>query len=245
MTPPSLALARSIIPGIAAAEDVTIITPDSPDITRALAYLVVAKAGGLSVADARKRVSLYIPALASDIEDVIALVWSAAPRPITAPAMLLSEGAWAGAEDDDAPGATLAGVVGHEAGHRRRDVAVRDATQPLPVVGSALWALTYLVHAPVRGWDEGTCYTSDMTADVVLRGTTPGDAFARASSALRSGIYRLDTVTERVGIDALRSCADSLSRGALHGVGSPMHGVMRALRAKGWDAGEWNAVIDA
>lgn len=243
MSPPSLDLSRAIaldgvtIPGAA------IVTPDSPDVARALAYLTVAASSPLSIAEARSRVSIYLPELVDDVQDVLALVWSAAPRPLTAPALILSDGAWGGAQDDGAPGATLAGVLAHELGHRRRDLATRASTQPLPVIGSALWATTYLVHAPVRGWDEGTCYTSDMQADVILRGASVGDAFARAKEALRSPIYRLDAITERVGLDALRSCADSLERGVLHGEDTPMHAVLRALVARGWDAGPWAAAI--
>ena len=243
MTPPPLDLARDVALDLATEHGVTLITPDSPDVTRALAYLAVSTAGTLSLAEARQRVSVYLPELVSDLEDVLSLVWPAAPRPLTAPALILSEGAWRGAQGDDAPGATLAGILAHELGHRRRDLAVRASTQPLPVIGSALWATTYLLHAPVRGWEEGTCYTSDMQADVILRGSRVADALARALEALRSPLYRLDALTERVGTDALRSCADSLERGVLHGEDTPVHDVLRALVAGGWDPGEWRAAI--
>ncbi len=222
MTTVPIDLARAVAASECAAAGVTLVTPDSPSLLRSAAYLSVAALTPLTVAEARERVSLYVPSLVSDVAALIAGVTSLAPM-LDKPAVLVGERAWS-------DGNILAGVIGHELGHRRRDVATRGACG---VVCSALWGVTYLAHPAVRLWEEGTCMTSDVTAAVILRDLAPDAAADEAQRALRS-IYNADPASLAIGGDAIESCAASLRAGVLHGKGTAIESVLRALVAKGW-----------
>jgi Zn-dependent protease with chaperone function len=229
-----LDMARAVAASECEAAGVTLITPESLSMLRLAAYLTVTATTPLTLEQARERVSLYVPRLAADLVDLARLASPALGNliAIDRACVVVGDGAW-----ND--GALLAGVIAHELGHHRRDVATRGG---LGVVGSALWGLAYLAHPAVRLWEEGTCYTCDVTAAVILRGVDPLAAGDDAERSLRS-IYRADPLSLAIGSDAIRACVASLRARQLHGVDTSIHRVLRALVKRGWDAGAWAAVI--
>lgn len=231
MMPIPLDMARAVAADECEAAGVTLVTPESLPALRLAAYLTVTATTSLTLAQARERVSLYVPQLAADLAHLAAPALGGAVA-LDRPCIVVGEGAWG-------DGALLAGVIAHELGHHRRDLATRGG---LGVVGSALWGLAYLTHPAVRLWEEGTCYSCDVTAAVILRGVDPLVAGDDAERSLRS-IYRADPLSLAIGSDAIRSCVASLRARQLHGTGTSIHHVLRALVKRGWDAGAWASVI--
>lgn len=240
MTLPDLDLVRSVVRAEARRVGLTLVTPDSPSLARSAVRLAIAAwSTTLDLEAVEQRVSFYVPRLAADVRNLLSRIHSVAGDvldvvDLEAPAVYLSSRAW------DVDGATLAGVWSHERGHNHRDKAVRAA---MGIVGSALWGGAYLVHPGIRGWEEGTCYTSDVAARVVLAGDDPGAVAAGAFVSLKG--YDLDAVGEATATAAIRSAAASLKAGALPGVGTPLHETLRALVAGGWDPGPWAEAIAA
>lgn len=234
-----LDLARSVVRDEARRVGLTLVTPDSPSLARSAVRLAIAAWSPLTLEEVDQRVSFYVSRLASDVRGLLARIHPAADAAaevidLEAPAVYLSSKAW------DVDGATLLGVWSHERGHDRRDRAARATLGP---IGSALWGGAYLVHTVVRGWEEGTCYTSDVTARVILAGDDP-EAVARGALVSLRG-YDLDAQGEATAADTIRSAALSLKAGQLPGVGTPLHETLRALRSRGADLGRWNDVVDA
>ena len=234
-----LDLARSVVRDEARRVGLTLVTPDSPSLARSAVRLAIAAWSPLTLEEVDQRVSFFVPRIASDVRSLLARIHPAAGAAadaidLEAPAVYLSSKAW------DVDGATLAGVWSHERGHDRRDRAVRAT---MGVVGSALWGGAYLVHPTIRGWEEGTCYTSDVASRVVLAGDDP-EAVARGALVSLRG-YDLDAQGEATAADTIRSAALSLKAGQLPGVGTPLHETLRALRSRGADLGRWNDVVDA
>lgn len=229
-----LDMARAVAADECEAAGVTLLTPESLSVLRTAAYLTVTATTPLTLAQAQQRVSLYVPRLAADVADLARLAVPAlgGVLALDRPCIVVGEGAWG-------DGPLLVGVIAHELGHHRRDLATRGG---LGVVGSALWGLAYLTHPAVRLWEEGTCYTCDVTAAVVLRGVDPLAAGDDAERSLRS-IYRADPLSFAIGSDAIRSCVASLRARQLHGTDTSIHRVLRALVKRGWDAGAWASVI--
>lgn len=240
MTAPlDLDLARSVVRAEARRVGLTLVTPDSPSVARSAVRLAIAALSPLTAEDVALRVSFYVPRLAHDVLELLSRLHPAAGAAaealdLEAPAVYLSSRAW------DVDGATLASVWSHERGHGNRDKAVRAAAG---VIGSALWGGAYLVHPVVRGWEEGTCYTSDVTARVVIAGDDP-EAVARGALVSLKG-YDLDSQGEATAADAIRSSALSLKAGALPGVGTPTHETLKALVRAGWEPGPWAEAIGA
>ena len=193
--------------------------------------------------------ALARPFVAQLAVDVRALLTLAAPGAVPAsllarPAVVIGDGVWSppGTDDASGAGAVLAGVVGHELSHALRDRATRDVCG---VVCSVLWATAYLAHPAVQLWEEGTCKTSDVTADVILHGRKPDDAYERAMIGLRGPLYSDDARARVIAQDAVRSAVMSLRAGQLPGADTAMHDVLRRCRKHGADLGAWNAVVDA
>lgn len=239
MTTLDLDLVRTVCRAEARRVGVTLITPDSPSLARAAVRLTIAALSPLTVEEVGQRVSFFVPRLAAEVIELLARLHpaigaAAEVLDLEAPAIYLSSRAW------DVDGVTLAGVVAHERGHDHRDKATRAT---MGVIGSALWGSAYLVHRVVRGWEEGTCYTSDVTARVVIAGEDPDEVALGAVGSLRG--YDLDASGEAQAVASIRSAARSLKAGALPGVGTPIHETLRALRREGASFGRWDDVIDA
>jgi hypothetical protein len=233
-----LDLVRTVVREESRRVELPAVAPDAPSLSRATARLAIAAWSPLDVEEVDQRVSFYVPRLVRDVRELLGRIPAATlvaeGIDLDGGLVYLSSRAW------DVDGATLAGVWAHERGHHLRDKAVRAA---VGVVGSALWGGAYLVHPTIRGWEEGTCYTCDVAARVILAGDDP-DAVARGALVSLRG-YDLTAQGEAIATAAIRSAAASLKAGALPGVGTPLHETLRALRAKGADFERWNDVIDA
>lgn len=234
-----LDLVRSVVRAEARRVGLTLVTPDSPSIARSALRLAIAAWSPLTLEEVEQRVSFFVPRIASDVRSLLERIHPAVGDvadviDLDAPAVYLSSKAW------DVDGVTLGGVWAHERGHDRRDRAVRAT---MGVIGSALWGGAYLVHPTIRGWEEGTCYTSDVVARVVLAGDDP-EAVARGALVSLRG-YDLDGPGEATAADAIRSAALSLKAGALPGVGTPIHETLQALARAGWKPGPWAEAIGA
>lgn len=233
MTAPAIDIQRRAAVERARARGVPLVTPDSPSALREAAALLVSATSDRTFADVRAGVSFYVPRL---VGKALALL----PRAITdvlavagfsvddAGLVLLSERAW-----NERPAATLA----HELSHANRDAAVSAGS----VIASATWALGYLAHPTLRGWEEGTCRVNDLVGLVVLEGVPVDDALAAAKEG--AALYGLSDAGREVYFAALDSAADSLRAGVLPGEGTEVHAMLRALRREGWDAGQWAAAI--
>ena len=233
MTPLSLDLARRIVREACEDAGVTLVTPDSAELLRLAVHLSAAAASSLTLPEVRAEVSVYVPRLVSDVIDLLPSAIGGVVD-LDAPAVIVSQTAW-----DDA--ALLIGTVAHELNHDRRDDAVR-ARALVPVVGSALWAVTYLAHPMVRAWEEGVSYHADLVVLVVLRGVDP----ITAGNAVRESLkhYRLDAAALALANDAIDSAVASLLAGELPGAGTTIHAMLRRLVAAGWEPpAQWARAI--
>ena len=133
----------------------------------------------------------------------------------------------------------LVGVGAHEVGHHLQDERAREAAG---VVGSVVHGAAYLFHELVRADSEVTCYTHDLTAQVVVGDADPDAYRIGLVDVLRSS-YVLEPRAVDHAATALRSAVASLRARQLPGVGTPLHELLRALAAGGWDPGPWAAAI--
>lgn len=233
MTAPALDLQRRVVTARAAARGVPLVTPDSPSALREAAALLVTATSDRTYADVRAGVSFYVPRL---VGKALALL----PRTVTdvldvagfrvseAGLVLMSEHAWS-----ERP----AGTWAHECSHHLRDLAVSAGG----VIGSAAWALGYLTHGTVKGWEEGTCRVNDLVGLVVFDGIPVDDALIAAKKG--ADLYGLDDTGRALYFAALDSAADSLRAGQLPGVDTEVHRIARMLRREGWDAGPWAEAV--
>jgi hypothetical protein len=229
MTAPSIALQRRVVTERARSVNVPLVTPDSPSALREAAALIVSATSERTYAEVREGVSFYAPRVVgrtlSLLPSAVTGVLEVAGFNVSATGLvLLSERAW-----NERPASTWA----HERSHELRDAVVSAGG----VVSSVAWAVGYLAHPTIRGWEEGTCRVNDLVGLVVFEGWPVDDALTAAK--VGAALYRLDDPGREVYLAALDSAADSLRAGQLPGVDTEVHHIARMLRREGWDAGPW------
>lgn len=234
----ALETARAVAREMCSARGVRLVTPDDAPVLRFVVHMSIALASPLTPAQIRERVSVYVPRLVANVVDLLPDE-IAALLDVDAPLILLSASAWS---DGDA----LSSVLAHELGHNARDLAVRASAPDLPLaplVASVLWGVGYLAHARIRIHEESTCYLADLVMAVVARNEDPHVAAAGILAALREA-YRPGDAMDAAE-STMASGVASLLAGELPGVKTPVHDVLKALRAKGETFGRWDAVVDA
>jgi len=142
---------------------------------------------------------------------------------------------------------TLVRVLAHEVGHglvlNRVSHSNGDPGELGALIATALWCLSYGSVPWFRAWSEACEKTADVEGEVIINGTDVDVAVASEIQAMQ--FYG---VTAPADFDpaarVIRSCGESLRVGQLHGLGTPMHALLHALRVEGEDFGPWNGVID-
>ncbi len=229
-----LDLARAVVRRRAEQAGISIITPDDQQAIRWVAYHAVAAASPLTYEEAKQRVSIYVPEVAESLIVMAAKmvgVESFLPT-FGKPLMILSPGAW-----DD--GRTLLGVYAHEEGHHND---FRWSIRQMGgVIGSTVHAAGYLIHPTLRAFYE-RCYSSDMTALVVLGGHTPSQAAQGVLQSIES--YSLDEPGKQLFRGTVASVAASLEKHQLPGEGSPIHTTLKEYSLAGGEIPpEWQEAI--
>lgn len=144
-------------------------------------------------------------------------------------------------------GGMLVRVAAHEIGHglvlNRVSHANGSGEELGAALATAMWCLAYGTVPWFRAWSEACEKTADVEGAVIVEGADIDDAVQSEISAM--AFYG---VTAPADFDpaarVIRSCGASLHDGQLHGIGTPMHTLLRALRAEGEDFGAWNKAID-
>lgn len=139
-------------------------------------------------------------------------------------------------------------VLAHEIGHglvlNRVSHNSGDSGEIGETIATAMWCLAYGSVPWFRAWSEACQKTADVEGEVIINGT-PIDVAVESEI----GAMQFYDVTASADFDpaarVIRSCGESLRSGQLHGRGTPMHALLRLLRAEGEDFGAWNGVIDA
>lgn len=202
---------------------VLLVTPDSPNALREAVHLSIAAVTPLTFEEARSRVSFYLSKL---LPEVLGLIRAAAPwlpdAELSKPVISLAPVVW---EDLVA----LVGTAAHELVHHGEDLAARSAQG---VLGSVTHGGAYLLCDCVRGNSEGLSYTQNLTSEVVLGGRS-ADAYIEGVLSRLKTTYRLGDTELGNQRRTLTSCADSLRAEVLHGVGSPVEELFRALIVEG------------
>lgn len=233
MTAPSLDLQRRVCRQRCESAGVPLFTPESPQPVREALAVIASLISPRSYAEVRASTSFYVPRLAGQL-------WGLLPDIIETPlralgvdirdtgAIYVAPAAW-----DLRP----CSVVSHELSHANRDRAVSAGG----AIVSSMWALGYLAHPSVRGWEEGTCKVSNLTAMVILEGLDVDDALHACADGAKA--YGLDKTGENLYVAMLQSAAASLRAGQLPGVNTEVHLMAQMLVREGWDPGPWRAVI--
>jgi len=229
-----LDLARAVVRRRAEQAGISIITPDDQQAIRWVAYHAVAAASPLTYEEAKQRASIYVPEVAESLLVMAARmvgVESFLPT-FGRPLVILSPAAW-----DD--GRTLLGVYAHEEGHHND---FRWSIRQMGgVLGSTVHATGYLIHPTMRAFYE-RCYSSDMTALVVLGQSTTQEAAQGVLQSIES--YGLDEAGKQLFRGTVASVKASLDRHQLPGAGSPVHTTLKEYSLAGGEIPtEWQEAI--